>query len=116
MSGFTQIVDAFASEAAVEVSRMFGSDALKAGGKVFAMLVKGRLVVKLSASKAEELIAGGVASAFDPGHGRPMKQWVAIAPEHEWLPLAREAFVFACASGASVVSKAKRRAPVKGDG
>ena len=111
MSGFTPIIDAFASEAAVEVSRMFGSDALKAGDKVFAMHVKGCLVVKLSASRAEELIAGGVANAFDSGHGRPMKQWVAIAAEHEWLPLAREAFIFAYAS---VVSKAKRRAPVKG--
>lgn len=105
MSGFTPIVDAFASEATVEVSRMFGSDALKAGGKVFAMHVKGCLVVKLRASRAEELIAGGVASAFDPGHGRPMKQWVAIAPEHEWMLAAREAFVFACMKGASADSK-----------
>ncbi len=114
MSGFILIIDAFAGEAAVEVSRMFGSDALKAGGKVFAMHVKGCLVVKLSAPRAEELIAGGVASAFDPGHGRPMKQWVAIGPEHEWMPLAREAFVFACVKGAGADSKAKRRAPIRG--
>lgn len=100
MSGFAEVIDACGGGPVVEVSRMFGSDAVKAHGKVFAMHVKGRLVVKLSASRAEELISSGIGAAFDPGHGRTMKQWVAIGPEHEWMPLAREAFLFACAKGA----------------
>jgi TfoX/Sxy family transcriptional regulator of competence genes len=94
LSGFAEVIDAFGGEPAVEVSRMFGSDAIKVRGKVFAMHVKDRLVVKLSGRRAEGLVAAGTATAFDPGHGRPMKQWVAIGPEHEWVPLAREAFLF----------------------
>lgn len=97
MTGFADVIDAFGGEPAVEVSRMFGSDAIKAHGKVFAMHVKGGLVVKLSGPRAEELITNGMATAFDPGHGRTMRQWVAIGPQHEWLPLAREAFLFATA-------------------
>lgn len=100
MSGFAEVIDAFGGEPAVEVSRMFGSDAIKVRGKVFAMHVKGSLVVKLSGPEAEALITGGMATAFDPGHGRPMKQWVTIGPEHEWVPLAREAFLFVTAKGA----------------
>ncbi len=38
---------------------MFGADGLKAGGKVFAMEVKGALVVKLSAARAEAMVQGG---------------------------------------------------------
>jgi hypothetical protein len=56
--------------------------------------VKDRLVVKLSGQRAEALIATGTATAFDPGHGPPMKQWVAIGPDHEWMPFAREALLF----------------------
>ncbi len=44
------------------------------------MEVKGKLVVKLSAERATELRDAVFAEAFDPGHGRPMKQWVAIDP------------------------------------
>jgi hypothetical protein len=38
----------------------------------------------------------GLAEAFDPGHGRHMKQWVAIPPRAkvDWLKLAREVFEF----------------------
>lgn len=97
MSGFAEVVEAFRGDPAVRVSRMFGSDAIKVHGKVFAMHVKDRLVVKLSGPRAEALVAAGTATAFDPGHGRPMKQWVAIGPEHEWMPLAREAFLFVAA-------------------
>ncbi len=53
------------------------------------MEVKGKLVVKLSAERASELREAGFAEAFDPGHGRPMKQWVAIDPSSklDWLKL-----------------------------
>ena len=36
---------------------------------------------------------------FDPGHGRLMKEWVAVADGSiSWLELAREAHIFAKAS------------------
>jgi hypothetical protein len=58
--------------------------------------VKGKLVVKLSASRAGQLREAGVAEAFDPGHGRPMKQWVAVerSANIDWLDLSREALAF----------------------
>ena len=75
---------------------MFGATALKVGGKVFAMLVKGEVVVKLPASRAEALRESGKAHAFDPGHGRILNEWVAIAATDTglWAKLAAEARAF----------------------
>jgi TfoX/Sxy family transcriptional regulator of competence genes len=91
---FADISAAFLGRAGVETSKMFGSDGLKVGGKVFAMQVKGALVVKLSKIRAEDLVTGGEAQVFDPGHGRPMKQWIAVPEDAglDWLVLAQEAF------------------------
>ena len=74
----------------------FGSSALKVNGKIFAMLVKGRLVVKLPRERVEAVIAAGDGERFDPGHGRLMKEWVSLDPrsEQDWLPLASEAMGF----------------------
>jgi hypothetical protein len=62
----------------VEPSRMFGSTGLKVRTKTFAMLVKGRLVVKLPRERVDHLVASGVGDRFDPGHGRPMREWVSL--------------------------------------
>lgn len=77
----------------VSTGRMFGSDGLKVANKVFAMLVKGRLVVKLPKDRVEALIAEGAGERFDPGHGRLMKEWLAVEPgaDLDWLALADEA-------------------------
>lgn len=74
----------------------FGSSALKVNNKIFAMLVGGKLVVKLPGQRVHALIAAGEGERFDPGHGRRMKEWVAVAPtsNDSWLPLAREALQF----------------------
>ena len=75
--------------------RRFGATALKTGGKIFAMAVKGTLVLKLPASRVDALVAAGLGTRFDPGHGRTMKEWVALTGAEEgWLPLAREARAF----------------------
>ena len=72
-----------AGDEGLERGRMFGSVGLKSGGKVFAMVVKGELVVKLPAERVSELLASGEGRAFDPGHGRLMKEWVALRPPDE---------------------------------
>jgi hypothetical protein len=74
----------------------FGSDALKVNGKIFAMLSRGELVLKLPRSRVDELIASGKGARFDPGHGRVMKEWVTIAPDEgaTWPELAGEARSF----------------------
>ena len=58
---------------AVEQTRMMGSDGLKTGGKLFAMVSKGELVVKLPRERVDELVEAGAGHRFDPGHGRLMK-------------------------------------------
>ncbi len=76
--------------------RSFGSTSLKANGKIFAMLVKERLVVKLSARRVDELIEQGTGERFDPGHGRIQKEWLSVASKSPdtWLALATESEQF----------------------
>ena len=84
-----------ADEPSLSPRRGFGSDALKVNGKIFAMAVKGTLVVKLPKPRADALVTSGVATYFDPGHGRLMKQWVVLrAQEETWLDYARAAHSF----------------------
>jgi len=93
---FSLIIDAFKNNADVAPTRMFGSDGLKISGKVFAMMVKDDLVVKLPKARVEALVTAKLGGYFDPGHGRLMKEWVAIKPaaSAEWLKLAKEALQF----------------------
>lgn len=93
---FTPIIEAFHNNARVSLARMFGSNGLKVSGKVFAMMVKDNLVVKLPKQRVEALISAKLGEYFDPGHGRLMKEWVAIKPkaEAQWLKLAKEAQQF----------------------
>ena len=75
----------------------FGRSALRWEKKIFAMLVRGRLVVKLPAARVDALVAGGDGVRFDANKGTPMKEWFSLDPESElaWVPLAREALDFA---------------------
>jgi hypothetical protein len=75
----------------------FGSSALKVHNKIFAMLVEGKLVVKLPKHRVDALVTSGDGERFDPRHdGRLMKEWISVQPASEegWLDLAREAMEF----------------------
>jgi chaperonin GroEL len=75
----------------------FGPGSLRTGGKIFAMLVGGALVVKLPKARVDALVEAGKGTRFDAGKGRPMKEWVVLDDSHsaaQWLELAREARVF----------------------
>ncbi len=77
--------------------KKFGSSALKIHNKIFAMLVRGKFVVKLPKSRVDALIAAGSGERFDPRHdGRLMKEWITLetVSEEEALSLAREAMSF----------------------
>jgi hypothetical protein len=96
---FEQIVSRFRDNPAVTPpgeGRKFGASGLKVDNKLFAMVSKGELVVKLSRERVDELIAAGTGTRFDPGHGRLMKEWVSISPQHggSWPQLADEALQF----------------------
>lgn len=75
----------------------FGRTALRFEDKIFAMLVRGRLVVKLPAERVDVLVASGDGVRFDANRGRPMKEWFSLDPgsRRHWLSLAREALNFA---------------------
>jgi hypothetical protein len=74
---------------------MMSSYGLKVNGKIFAMFGRGRFVAKLPKSKADALVDAGAGERFDPGHGRMMKEWIAIADHPErWIDLATDAYVF----------------------
>lgn len=68
---------------------------LKVNGKIFAMFGRGKFVAKLPKQRVDELVSGGIGERFDPGHGRLMKEWIAIESRPEtWLELAKEAYKF----------------------
>ena len=97
---YEALVKSFAARApAVHVGegKGFGSTGqLKVGGKIFAMLVRGRLVVKLPRARVDGLVESGDGERFDAGKGKPMAEWFALSPSStkRWRALADEAMAF----------------------
>jgi hypothetical protein len=93
---FAPVVAAFAGDRQVGRKRMFSSSAvLNVNGKIFAMMVKGKFVVKLPRARVDALVAAGKGEYFDTGAGRLMKEWVAMAGGRAgWVALAQEAYGF----------------------
>ena len=72
-----------ADDPALEQGRMMSATGLKIGGRFFAMVVRGELVVKLPAGRVDELEASGTGRRFEPGRGRRMKEWIGLRPDDE---------------------------------
>ncbi len=76
----------------------FGSSGqLKVKGRIFAMLVRDQLVLKLPRARVDELVAAGEGTWFDAGKGTPMREWFVLSPasSRRWASLAEEALSFA---------------------
>jgi hypothetical protein len=75
----------------------FGRSAARFQNKIFMMLVRGRLVLKLPADRVDDLIAAGHRVRFDANKGTPMREWFSLNPEPglPWPSLAREALDYA---------------------
>jgi hypothetical protein len=94
---FATIADRLLREPGVDEGTGFGSNpGLRVGGKIFAMLVRDQLVLKLPADRCEMLVFADAAVPFDRGQGRPLREWVAVGDETrpDWLALARESLEF----------------------
>ena len=93
---FAAVVAAFAGNRQVIRKRMFSSEnVLTVQGKIFAMFTRGKFVAKLSKERVDEIVSAGKGERFNPGHGRLMKEWVALDTQTEsWVALALEAYEF----------------------
>jgi hypothetical protein len=98
---FAAVVEAFAGEEGVSLGNRgkkgFGASTLQVNGKIFAMMSPAEcFVVKLPKQRVDALEAAGEGQKFDPGHGRLMKEWLALnrTSGQDWLALARESLSF----------------------
>jgi TfoX/Sxy family transcriptional regulator of competence genes len=109
---FAALARAFANEPGVSVpdahapsKRTFGSNGLKYNGKLFAMLSREQLVLKLPRQQVDAFVAAGEGQRMVSGGGREMREWLVLdsACREDWTSLARQACAFVKAS-ASVAS------------
>lgn len=97
---YAELVRKLASEkgvTSISEGKGFGSGGqLKVEGRIFAMLVRDELVLKLPRGRVDELAAQGEGVRFDAGKGTPMREWFVLSPSSRklWAPLAREAYDF----------------------
>jgi hypothetical protein len=90
-----EIARGYRGDPRVTLGKLFASVGLRVDNKIFAMVSRGRLVVKLPKGRVDELVARGVAERFDPGHGRIMKEWAVFeGTRPSWASLAREAYEY----------------------
>jgi hypothetical protein len=94
-AAFELVAAAFSRDRRVTrgVGKGFGSGGLEVDGKLFALVSsRGQYVVKLPDARVQELIAQRIGEHFDPGHGRLMREWLALDGATErWVALAKEA-------------------------
>ena len=76
--------------------RGFGAGALRYRTKIFAVLVRGRLVVRLPRARVDSLVVAGEGDRFDASKGTPMKEGLSVAPASNlaWAQLARDGLAF----------------------
>ena len=86
----------------------FGSTGqLKVDGRIFAMIVRGELVLKLPGDRVDSLVESGEGQRFDAGKSKPMREWFALSPtsNQRWLALAKEALRFVEGEGGIVADQ-----------
>ncbi|HMC37062.1 MAG TPA: TfoX/Sxy family protein [Actinomycetota bacterium] len=95
---FRHLMQRLLQERGVHQGTGFGSNpGLRVGTKIFAMLARDGLVVRLPRARVDELVASGAGTRFDPRRdGRLMKEWVVVSVERRrlWGGLSDEALAF----------------------
>ena len=95
-AAFDAVAARLLAEPDVDDHRAFHSPCLRVRRKIFAMLVRGELVVKLPPERCAELVDAREARPFDRGQGTPMRAWVTVddLEIEAWPALAEEALAF----------------------
>ena len=89
------ISELYENEPRVSLGRLFSATGLKVDNKIFAMVVRGALVVKLPKARVDALVAAKAGRRFEPGPGHVMKEWISMtASKPDAVALGREAFAF----------------------
>lgn len=92
---YDAVADALEAAGVVR-GKMFGMPCLKIGKKVVAGMFGDAMTFKLPPAPREKALALPGAEPFDPGMGRPMKEWVVIplAQSAVWPGYAAEALEY----------------------
>ena len=94
---FEKVVDAMSRAPGVIQAKMFGCEGLKIKGRFFAVVVRGRLAVKLPEERVKEVIARKQGKQFFHIYDSSwiMKEWVSLETTgNGWLKLVRKAKYF----------------------
>jgi len=95
-AAFAALAERFAQEPDVEPGTGFGSaPGLRAGGKIFAMLPQGELVVKLPGDRCRAMVEAGVGRLFVVGR-RTMREWLVVdgVDPGVWMALSADALAY----------------------
>ena len=90
---YDNLANDLAQNADTKRGKMFGMPCISVNGKTFAGYYKGDMTFKLSGDAHAQALALDGAHLFDPGMGRPMKEWVVVpaAQSAQWPDLADQA-------------------------
>jgi hypothetical protein len=118
---FHEIAEELAGMGATE-SQMFGMPTMKVGGKAFAGVAgSGGMVFKLPPGEVRAALELKGTELFDPGMGRPMREWVDVpgAQSRHWRALAEIALAYVASAAArkpgGTKASAKKPAAKKSD-
>jgi hypothetical protein len=92
---YDEVADRLADQGVTRGS-MFGMPCLKIGKKVLAGLWGDAMNFKLPPDALADALALPGAEPFDPGMGRPMKEWVVVpaAESERWADLAERSLAY----------------------
>ena len=93
---FDAATERFIDQPGVVAGRLMSSQGLKVKGKIFAILVDDRLVVKLPRPRVVELVEAGTARPFETAPGRVMKEWATFGTDDvaAWTDLVDESYAY----------------------
>lgn len=92
---FDDLAEEHLGRAEVSMGRILQNEGLTVNGKLYAFCARGRLIVKVPAVRAKELLEGGQAEVVEMGKRR-MKEWVAFTSPDEtvWRTMMAEASAY----------------------